>query len=206
MRVAVLGASGQTGRELTRQALERGHDVTALVRDPARLSDLHSSSLSVVRADVFEAGGIAAAVADSEVLLSGLGMGSSDPGDTLVRGAHAAVASGVARIVWLGALGTGASRRVAGPVLGPLLALILAKEIPSKVAADGHIVDAGHTVVHAGRLTDKAATGRFVLVAAADAGRLLLPPSIPRADVAALMLAEAESPRSISQTVVAIRT
>ncbi len=205
MRVAVLGASGQTGRELTSQALERGHDVTALVRDPARLSGLRSRSLSVVRTDVFEAGSLASAVADSDVLLSGLGVGSSDPGDTLVRGAVSAVASAVPRIVWLGALGTGASRRVAGPLFGPLLALILAKAIASKVAADRHIVDAGHTVVHAGRLTNKAATGRFVLVPAAEAGRLLVPQSIARADVAALMLAQAESQRSMPQTLVALR-
>ena len=34
-RVLIVGASGGTGRQLVEQALERGHTVTALIRDPA---------------------------------------------------------------------------------------------------------------------------------------------------------------------------
>ncbi|TKX84333.1 NmrA family protein, partial [Halorubrum sp. SS5] len=35
MRIAVFGASGRTGRPLVEQALDRGHEVVAFVRDPA---------------------------------------------------------------------------------------------------------------------------------------------------------------------------
>ena len=37
MKLLVLGATGGTGLEIVRQALERGHSVTALVRSPERL-------------------------------------------------------------------------------------------------------------------------------------------------------------------------
>src|SRR5437667_2727263 len=37
MKLIVLGATGGTGLEIVRQALERGHSVTALVRSPDRL-------------------------------------------------------------------------------------------------------------------------------------------------------------------------
>jgi len=37
MRILVVGATGGTGREIVRQGLERGHDVTAFVRNPKRL-------------------------------------------------------------------------------------------------------------------------------------------------------------------------
>ncbi|RSS79120.1 NAD(P)-dependent oxidoreductase [Streptomyces sp. WAC06614] len=37
MELTVFGATGGVGREVVRQALEAGHEVTAVVRDPARL-------------------------------------------------------------------------------------------------------------------------------------------------------------------------
>lgn len=37
MRIAVLAATGATGRLLVQQALSRGHTVLALARDPARI-------------------------------------------------------------------------------------------------------------------------------------------------------------------------
>ncbi len=39
-RILVLGATGGTGRPIVRQALARGHDVTALVRSPEKARDL----------------------------------------------------------------------------------------------------------------------------------------------------------------------
>lgn len=51
MRLLVVGASGGTGRLLVEQALAAGHAVTALVREPARLSARHPM-LQVVVADV----------------------------------------------------------------------------------------------------------------------------------------------------------
>lgn len=37
MHLTILAASGATGLELTRQALDRGHTVTAIARDPERI-------------------------------------------------------------------------------------------------------------------------------------------------------------------------
>ncbi|MBL0800300.1 NAD(P)H-binding protein, partial [Streptomyces albidoflavus] len=37
MRITVFGATGGVGGEVVRQALEAGHEVTAVVRDPAAL-------------------------------------------------------------------------------------------------------------------------------------------------------------------------
>ena len=57
MRVAVLGATGETGREVVTALLDAGHTVTALVRDPARLPVTHSS-LTLTLADVFRYGSV----------------------------------------------------------------------------------------------------------------------------------------------------
>ena len=40
MKLTILGATGATGTCLTSQALAAGHEVTAVVRDPARLAAL----------------------------------------------------------------------------------------------------------------------------------------------------------------------
>jgi putative NADH-flavin reductase len=47
MKICILGASGNSGRALVRLALERGHDVTALVRNRSKVADLDHARLSV---------------------------------------------------------------------------------------------------------------------------------------------------------------
>ncbi|MFG2496631.1 NAD(P)-dependent oxidoreductase [Streptomyces sp. NPDC048441] len=41
MRITVFGAAGNVGSRVVAEALTRGHDVTAVVRDPARFGELH---------------------------------------------------------------------------------------------------------------------------------------------------------------------
>ncbi|XP_051532764.1 flavin reductase (NADPH)-like [Myxocyprinus asiaticus] len=52
MKIAVLGATGQTGQQLVNQALQQGHTVTAIVRNPAKLTVTHEC-LKVVEGDIF---------------------------------------------------------------------------------------------------------------------------------------------------------
>lgn len=73
MQIAVFGANGGTGRILTQQALDAGHDVTAVVRRPLQFPVVHER-LSVVEADVHDVEAVARAVAGSEAVLSTLGV------------------------------------------------------------------------------------------------------------------------------------
>ncbi|MGW7273185.1 NAD(P)-dependent oxidoreductase [Streptomyces sp. NPDC054864] len=41
MRITVFGAAGNVGSRVVTEALARGHEVTAVVRDPARFGELH---------------------------------------------------------------------------------------------------------------------------------------------------------------------
>lgn len=43
MKIAVLGATGQTGQQLVNQALQQGHIITAIVRNPAKLIINHEN-------------------------------------------------------------------------------------------------------------------------------------------------------------------
>lgn len=55
MRYAITGATGFLGGVLARQLREAGHDVVALVRDPARATDLTASSVELVQGDLDDA-------------------------------------------------------------------------------------------------------------------------------------------------------
>ena len=54
MRMVIFGANGQTGRQLTEQALAAGHDVAAVTRRPAEFPITHDR-LAIVEADVHDA-------------------------------------------------------------------------------------------------------------------------------------------------------
>ncbi len=72
MRLLIVGATGGTGRALVEQALERGHAVTALVRNPSRLHLTHPR-LTVVVGDVMAPDSLDAAVRGQDAVLSALG-------------------------------------------------------------------------------------------------------------------------------------
>lgn len=71
-KVLVIGATGGTGRELVKQALERGYEVTAFVRDPAKLGTTHPQ-LKIVRGDVLDYASLEPAVRGQDAVVSALG-------------------------------------------------------------------------------------------------------------------------------------
>ncbi|MBW6186426.1 NAD(P)H-binding protein, partial [Pseudomonas aeruginosa] len=54
MKIALIGATGHVGHYFLNEALQRGHAVTALVRDPGKLAA--RDGLGVVQADVSDPG------------------------------------------------------------------------------------------------------------------------------------------------------
>jgi putative NADH-flavin reductase len=54
MELTIFGATGATGTCLTELALAAGHQVTAVVRDPARMSVPARAGLRVVTADLMD--------------------------------------------------------------------------------------------------------------------------------------------------------
>jgi putative NADH-flavin reductase len=71
MKLFVLGATGKTGSEITRFALARGHEVTAFVRSPQKLSP--AGSLTIVRGDPRNSENIAAALPGHDAVLAAIG-------------------------------------------------------------------------------------------------------------------------------------
>ena len=108
MRIAVLGATGGTGRSLTKQAVAAGHHVVAVVRDPARLGDLVPSEVAIAEAG--DADAMASAIRTMDVVASCLGPRRDEPGGHVpVRGMLATLdamrQAGVERLVTVSASG-----------------------------------------------------------------------------------------------------
>lgn len=72
MKIAVIGATGRTGREVVRQALARDHEVVAVARSPERLS-VSGERLTTAAADAHDGEALLRAVDDSEAIVSALG-------------------------------------------------------------------------------------------------------------------------------------
>ncbi|HUQ55525.1 NAD(P)-dependent oxidoreductase [Lentzea sp.] len=192
MNLIVLAASGRTGLALTRQALERGHAVTAIARDPGRI-DLDHENLRKVAGDVSDPASIAAVVGHDSIVLSGLG---TEVAGVLFDGAKAVIAAEPERVIWLGAYGTGPSAEAAGEGAA-VLGKFLGDRLPDKVAADNAVLAAGGTVFHAGVLSDEPESPTRRTVGLDEAPPFDLTAKVSRETVAAAMLDEAEEPRFV---------
>lgn len=73
MKLVVFGATGPTGRLVVQQALDAGHDVTAVTRRPDSFS-VRAAGLSVVGADVADADGVDRAVGGTDAVISTFGV------------------------------------------------------------------------------------------------------------------------------------
>jgi uncharacterized protein len=194
VQLTILAASGATGRELTRQALERGHTVTAIARTPARIAVPDTAQLTRIAADVRDPDSIKAALRDSRIVLSGLGVAAGDPPGTLTAGARAVTEAHPERIIWLGAIGTGPSAQAGGLLVRSMFRAMRAK-LDDKVTADTMVLRVGGSVFHAGPLTNGPLSPARRTAGLDTYSRRLFPAGVSRATVAAAMLDEAESPR-----------
>jgi putative NADH-flavin reductase len=176
MRIAVFGATGRTGRPLVEQALERGHEVVAFVRDAGALPSAvrGNDRLRVVEGDAYAGAGVEDAVGGEgdpvDAVVSVLGQRSEGPDDLLTEaGRHVLDAMerrGVDRFVTLVGAGVreeGETVTPGGRVMGTLLKLV-ARSVLEDARAHVEAVrasDAGWTVVRGPRLTEGAHTGEF---------------------------------------------
>lgn len=72
MKLLVLGATGGTGLEIVLQAIERGHEVTAFVRNPERLKPF-GERIAVIRGDVLNSAELGRAMEGHDAVLSAFG-------------------------------------------------------------------------------------------------------------------------------------
>lgn len=190
MTVAIIGATGRSGRLLAEELLRRGHQVTVLVRDPVRLADL-ADRVSVVIGDSCDAAALGQLVASTDAVVSALGPTAKEPTlhqDTAAALIKAMQEQGVRRFVGI----SGAGIDVPGDEKSPRDRVIsgLIRRLGGAVVADKpaeyrlwSASDLDWTLVRPPRLKDGDATGRVEH----HAHRSTSATSISRADLAAFL-------------------
>lgn len=188
MRVLVIGATGGTGREIVRQALAGGHEVTALVRDPEAAARALPGARTV-RGDVRDPDAVAQAVDGQEAVASALGSGVTFRRQTqLSDGTKALVAAmtarGVRRLVCITGIGAGDSRGHGGAFYDWFLRPVVLRQVYADKDRQEAVVRSSGldwVIVRPALLTDGPAAGRYRVLTDLDSVR---GGSVSRADVA----------------------
>jgi putative NADH-flavin reductase len=200
MKIAVFGATGGTGRQIVEQALVQGHDVVALVRDPARLPIAHSG-LAVVAGNVLDSPAVAQTVAGTDAVFVSLGNTANNPDMVVSQGTARVIAAmgdaRVRRLIVITSLGVGDSRDQIPLFFKAIIATALRKAFQDKEAQEELVraSDLDWTIIRPGGLTDGPATGSYRAGLDRTIGG-----QVARADVAAFALAQLTSDEYVRKT------
>jgi putative NADH-flavin reductase len=204
MKVAVFGATGDTGRPLVRQALDDGHDVTVLVRDAGRLDADVRDRLRVVVGDVAGAAAVSEALRGREAAVSVLGPAKGSTPEALTRGTENILAAmrehGVRRFVTL--LGAGVvlpedEQTLGGRLASGLVRLLNGRDLREKERQIALLraSDVEWVAVRPPRLVNGPRTGRY----RTGTLRLSMANKVARADVADFVLRTLTDDRWVRQ-------
>jgi uncharacterized protein YbjT (DUF2867 family) len=200
MRVLIAGGHGQIALRLEQLLAERGDNPVGLIRNPEHAADLTAAGAQPVVADLerVSVASLAAqlAGADAVVFAAGSGPGSgNDRKDTVDRGASAlladaASAAGVRRYLQVSSMGADRQDMTG---IEPTFAVYLRAKCAAEADLRGRDLD--WTILRPGGLTNEPGTG-LVRLGPPSVGR----GSIPRDDVAAVLVALLDEPATTGQT------
>lgn len=197
MKLTIFGATGGTGKEVVKQALARGHDVTVYVRTPSKVATQHER-LTIVQGEMNEPTKIRQAIAGADAVISALGPTSNTPERPLTEGMQHIVAAmqaeGVDRLI--AATGAGVADPNDKPQLvGQIFGLALRVFAKHVLADSTGMVEAirssnlNWTLARAPRLQDKPGTEQIKVGYAGQGPGTQL----ARADFAHFMLDQLQS-------------
>jgi putative NADH-flavin reductase len=194
MKIAIFGGTGRTGQHLVQQALEKGHQVVVLARNPAKLT-LKNPGLSIVQGDVKDVKAVEQTITGVDAVFSVLGPTSNEPTFEVSQGMtnilSAMKKQSVRRLVISAGAGVGDPNdapKLFNHVMNFLLK-VMAKNVladMTKVVEMVRSSDLDWTVVRLPMLTDNPKTGS-IKVGYVGKG---MGSRIARGDIADFMLAQ----------------
>ncbi|MCP5074391.1 MAG: SDR family oxidoreductase [Rhodobacteraceae bacterium] len=167
MKLTVFGATGGVGMLVVKQALAQGHDVTAFVRSPEKISDLYEN-IEIIQGDVLDPVAVRKALQGRDAAVCALGMPLMNKDGLRAKGTKNIVdvmeGAGVKRLICLSAFGVGDSWRLL-PLIYRLIIvpLFLRRVIADHTAQEAHIRASGldWTIVRPGNFVKGGLTGDY---------------------------------------------
>jgi len=203
MKLLIIGSTGGTGRELVKQALEQGYEVTAFARTPSKLGISHHN-LCIAQGDVTDQASVEAAVAGQDAVLCALGTRVIRKNTIQSEGTRniiqAMQRTGVKRLVVETSLDLGDSRGQLGFLFAHVIRATLLRNIFEDKELQERIVrESGldWTIVRPAMLNDGPRTGKY---RAGFSASDKIARKISRADVADFMLKQTASKDFLRQT------
>jgi putative NADH-flavin reductase len=196
-KILILGATGPTGRHIVAQALNRGFDVTALVRSPEKTVEL--KGVKLVIGDARDEKSLRKAVKGRDAVISALGTPASPFREvTLLSTATKALVSAmeaenVSRLVAITGIGAGESRGHGGFAFDKLIFPLLLRNVYADKDRQETIIRESRldwTIVRPAVLNNK--PGRGQIRALTDLGDFH-GGSISREDVATFVLDQVQA-------------
>ena len=211
MKLTIFGATGATGTELARQALEAGHEVAAVVRDPGRMSVPAQSRLNVITADVMDPAAISPAVADADAVITAIaphGLGPSTLRQDSTRSIMQAMGKvGARRLLFVS--GSIVADKGESFYLRYLLKPVVRRTFLRNVTADFAAAEAeirasdlDWTIFRPPSLDNKPASGAYRVAVDRSLPHCF---AISRADLAACMLTALDDPAAVGRHIYCAR-
>lgn len=192
MKLIIFGSTGGTGRKLVEQALERGYEVTAFVRNPKKLSQKHGR-LTIVQGDVLDPESVEKAIKGHDAVICALGQPPKDKTNLRTNGTknivHAMEKASVKRLICQSTAGAGDSRNTLPFMMRYLIVPLFLRRVWADHEMQEEIVKESHldwTVARPAALTDDDFTGVYQEDYSAD--NRTVTSKISRADTADFML------------------
>ncbi len=109
MKLAIYGAAGMIGSRIVKEALSRGHEVTALVRTPGKLA-ISDPKFKEIQADAADPAGVAANAKGHDLVICAISPRNERGPQLMPQAARALIAgckqAGVHRMIMVGGAGS----------------------------------------------------------------------------------------------------
>ena len=110
MKVAIVGATGFVGSAVLKELLDKGHQVTAIVRDPSKLQA--QEGLTIIKGDITDVDDFSSKISSNDIVINAFNAGWTNPNlyEDFINGSRdiqaAVKKAGVKRLLVVGGAGS----------------------------------------------------------------------------------------------------